>query len=137
MQILLACSKNMSGEPAVTDCGCTEPEFGNTAGLLARQLASYSPDELQTLLNVNPKIASLNYSRYRNFTDETTKTPAIFAYDGKAFQCFAPQTMSCDDLMYANRHLIIGSFLYGMLRPLDRINRYRLEGNAELPAPQE
>lgn len=110
-----------------------EPAFQSIADQLAMRLAGYSPDELQTLLRVNKDIARENWLRYRHYADRTTRIPAVFAYDGMVFRKLSPESMSTEDLCYADRHLFIGSFLYGLLRPLDMINPYRLEGDVELP----
>jgi cytoplasmic iron level regulating protein YaaA (DUF328/UPF0246 family) len=85
------------------------------------------------LLHVNRQIAADNWQRYQSFFDESCRQPAVFSYDGMVFQKIAPETMTDDELHYANQHLFIGSFLYGLLRPLDLISKYRLEGNVELP----
>lgn len=133
MQILLACAKIMTGEAPQRFDFTTQPVFQQQANDNAVQLAGLSVENLQELLHVNRTIALENKQRYQSFFDEETKVPAVFAYDGMVFRKLAPETMSDDELLYANSHLLIGSFLYGMLRPLDMINRYRLEGNVVLP----
>lgn len=114
----------------------TEPDFQAEADALAAELASYTPDELQGMLQVNPGIARDSWVSYQHWTDPTTRQPAIFAYDGIVFLKLAPETLSEADLRYANDHLMIGSYLYGMLRPLDLINPYRLEGKVTLPGTE-
>ncbi len=111
----------------------TEPYFQSEADALAAELASYTPDELQGMLQVNPGIARDSWVYYQHWTDSTTRQPAIFAYDGIVFLKLAPESFTEADLRYANDHLMIGSYLYGMLRPLDLINPYRLEGKVTLP----
>ena len=133
MQILLACAKTMTDNaPSGLPSG-TQPAFQDVADRLALQLGEYSLEELQAILHVNRHIAAENRRRYSMFFDSSTRIPAIFAYDGMVFQKLSPETLSNDDLLYANGHLFFGSFLYGLLRPLDLINRYRLEGKVELP----
>jgi cytoplasmic iron level regulating protein YaaA (DUF328/UPF0246 family) len=112
----------------------SEPHFQSLANENAVQLASYSADELKGLLRVNDVIAQENWKRYQHFFDEEEqREPAVFAYDGMVFRKLAPESMSMDDLGYANSHLLIASFLYGLLRPLDLVRRYRLEGDVVLP----
>lgn len=101
--------------------------------MIAAQMASYSAEELQDMLGVSRKIAVENMLRYRSWPDSSTLTPAVMAYDGMVFNRLAPQNLSPDDLAYASEHLFIASFLYGLLRPLDLINPYRLEGKVSLP----
>lgn len=133
MQILLACAKTMTGSPPGGLTAATEPAFGRETARMAVQLAGYSADELQHILHTNRKIAGENWLRYQNFFDGSTRVPAVFAYDGMVFKKLAPETWDGACLDYANRHLLICSFLYGLLRPLDLVNRYRMEGGVELP----
>lgn len=111
----------------------TEPVFKKQAQKNALQLAGYSVHELQDMLRCNHDIALENWQRYQLFFDESTRKAAVFAYDGMVFQKLAPETFTEEELRYANKHLNIGSFLYGLLRPLDLVNIYRLEGEVELP----
>lgn len=133
MQILIGCAKTMTDQVPPVLSGCTVPAFQGEADRLAMELACYSPEELQLLLKVNKRIANENWLRYQNFFDLTMRMPAVFGYDGMVYKKLSPETMDKATLAFANEHLLIGSFLYGLLRPLDLINRYRLEGNVELP----
>lgn len=132
MQILIACAKIMTDRQSSNVPMLTSPAFQNIATAIALELSKYSPNELQELLHVNKKIASENWRRYQDFPNPDSLMPAVFSYDGMVFQKLAPESMSEGDLAYANNHLFVGSFLYGLLRPLDRIHCYRLEGNVEL-----
>ena len=85
----------------------TSPLYGAQAGELAGQLATLSTEELAKILRVNHRIAATNRLRYSRFHE------------------------------YAQAHLNITSFLYGLLRPLDAIRTYRLEGDAVLPGHGE
>ena len=58
--------------------------------------------------------------------------PALISYTGIVFKRIAPKDFTKDDLEYAQQHLLISSFLYGLLRPLDLIKNYRLEGDVRL-----
>lgn len=132
MQILIGCAKIMTADaPIIT--GCTEPTFQHYANNIAMQIVEYSAEELSGMLHCNMAIAKENWLRYQHFSNLSTRRPAVFSYDGMVFQKIAPESMSVADLQYANDHLLIGSFLYGLLRPLDLINPYRLEGNVALP----
>jgi len=66
------------------------------------------------------------------FFEDTEKLPAILAYHGQAYKHLKAETLTADDLHYSQQHLWITSFLYGMLRPLDGILPYRMEGHVEL-----
>ena len=129
MQILLACAKIMTGTAPEWLPIATEPTFLAHANAHVKQLLQYSVEELQEMLNINHDIAVENWRRFQQFYDNEGLVPAVFAYDGMVFQKLAPETFSDADLRYANDHLLIGSFLYGLLRPLDIVHRYRMEGN--------
>ena len=132
MQILIACAKIMCDRQPSNVPTLTSPAFQSIAADIALELSKYSPNELQELLHVNRKIANENWRRYQDFHNPDSLLPAVFSYDGMVFQKLAPESMGEDDLSYANNYLFIGSFLYGLLRPLDKIHCYRLEGNVEL-----
>ena len=68
------------------------------------------------------------------FFDEKTKLPAILAYHGQAYKQLKAEALTVDDLTYSQGKLWITSFLYGLLRPLDGILPYRMEGHVELPS---
>ena len=133
MQILIACAKIMTGSAPKAISNATEPAFQMQANQNALQMLTYSVDELQDMLHINRDIAIENWKRFQAFHVNETRQPAVFSYDGMVFQRLAPETFSDEELKYANEHLLISSFLYGLLRPLDMVNKYRLEGNVILP----
>lgn len=132
MQLLLSCAKTMGGSASAARLPSTEPAFGNEAAELALRMARLTTDELARLLRVNRRIAAENRLRYARFHSEAP-VPALLAYTGIVFKHIGPEGFSPDDFAYAQRHLNITSFLYGLLRPLDAIRPYRLEGDAVLP----
>ena len=133
MQILIGCAKTMTGLVPRLIAGGTEPAFQRNADGIALRLARYSADELQAMLHCSAAIAKENWFRFRRLVDPSTRRPAVFSYDGMVYKKIDPESMDDADLKYANEHLLISSFLYGLLRPLDLINQYRLEGKVELP----
>ena len=133
MQILLASAKIMTGTCERALPCISYPAFQSQAYDLAIQLSRYTAEELQHVLKVDRRIAELNRMRFHSFFDESLRQSAVFRYDGMVFQKLAPETWTDDELVYANSHLFVASFMYGLLRPLDRINSYRLEGNVVLP----
>ena len=135
MIVYLSCAKTMA-EICNRDLEriTTQPHFLKNAEDNAMRMASCTPAEISTMLGVNDSIALDVWSRYQHFFDSSVPSiPAVFAYDGMAFRKLSPETMTDVQLEYANSHLFISSFLYGLLRPLDAIRRYRLEGRAVLP----
>ena len=112
----------------------TIPRFQKEAAEIALQMSQFSVDELERLLRVNAKIAVENYKRYQAFHAETTpELPALLAYTGIVFKRLNPKDFSAEDFGYAQEHLRLTSFCYGLLRPLDVIRAYRLEGDVVLP----
>ena len=133
MQILISCAKIMTGCAPSDISFATEPTFQSQANDNAMQMLNYSVEELCEMLHINRDMALENWKRFRSFHDNSIRQPAAFCYDGMVYQRLAPETLSDSELRYANDHLMISSFLYGILRPLDMINKYRLEGNISLP----
>ncbi|KGF24469.1 YaaA family protein [Prevotella histicola] len=134
MQIILASAKIMNSTTEVQVPNTHQPCFRQEAGQLALELGEMSAEELATELHCNKKIAVENKLRYQDFFNEKATLPAILAYYGQAYKCLKAQEYSKDDLRYADSHLWITSFLYGLLRPLDLIHPYRLEGKTKLPS---
>ena len=132
MQILIGCAKIMTGCAPSDISFATEPTFQSQANDNAMQMLNYSVEELCEMLHINRDMALENWKRFRSFHDNSIRQPAAFCYDGMVYQRLAPETLSDSELQYANDHLMISSFLYGILRPLDMINKYRLEGNVIL-----
>src|SRR5699024_8454148 len=80
-----------------------------------------------------PKIALENQQRYQIFhSPDTAELPAILAYTGIVFKRIDPSTFTPADFEYAQEHLRLTSFGYGLLKPLDLIKNYRLEGDIKL-----
>ena len=112
----------------------TVPRFQKEASGIALQMSQFSVDELERLLRVNAKIAVENYKRYQAFHAEgTPELPALLAYTGIVFKRLNAKDFSKVEFEYAQEHLRLTSFCYGLLRPLDVIRSYRLEGDVVLP----
>lgn len=133
MQILISCAKTMG----YVECNIpytSQPAFADKAAETVGHLAKMNTAELQAALHTTSKIAAENVMRYRHFFDECNRTtPAIMSYNGIVFKQISADTLCPEDLEYAQNHLFITSFLYGLLRPFDEIRAYRLEGNVRLP----
>lgn len=93
-------------------------------------LRKFSPDKIGGLMKLSEKLSKLNWQRYRDFTVPFTTDnarQAIFAFKGDVYEGLAVENFGKSDLEYAQKHLRIISGLYGLLRPLDLIQPYRLE----------
>ena len=135
MQILLASAKIMHDvlkkAPGVVS---STPRFAHEAEAFARDMAQYSTEVIAEMLGCSQQIAGQNKLRFMRFFEQTEKIPAIFTYHGQAYKHLKAETLTEADLNYAQAHLWITSLLYGLLRPLDGILPYRMEGSVELPS---
>lgn len=135
MQILLAPAKLMIDNPAnCTIDGVSSPVFQTEADHIVAAMYDYTVDELADMLHINRELAISTHQRYNDFFDPDTRRAAIGRYDGIVFKNIDAENFTPAQLEFANTHVNICSFLYGLLRPLDLINPYRLEGDVTLPA---
>ena len=134
MLTFISCAKTMTSKTKVTSTvSATVPSFLKQAEENAMELSSLSTEELGKLLHVNPKLAAENVLRYHDFfSDSNRALPAILSYTGMVFKRINASDFTSEDFSYAQDHLLITSFLYGLLRPMDLIKNYRLEGNVKL-----
>ena len=113
----------------------TRPNFEAEAMSLARTARNLTLGGLQDLMDISPDLARLNRDRFKAFSAEPTGDalrPAAFAFAGDTYQGLEAQSLSDDDLRWGQDHLRILSGLYGVLRPLDEIQAYRLEMGSKL-----
>ena len=116
MQLLLSCAKTMTERSSVPTPRTTRPAYRSEAAELAAGLATLPTDELARLLRVNRRIAAENRLRYGRFHgDDDAAIPALTAYTGIVFKRIDPASFTDADFEYAQRHLNITSFLYGLL----------------------
>lgn len=131
MQILLANAKIMFDKAERKPL--STPLFQSTANSLAAEMAMMDVEELARQLDCSPKIAAENWKRYQDFA-VAEKLPAILAYNGQAYKHLRAKTLSDEALAFAQEHLWITCFLYGLLRPMDGIVPYRMEHCVTLEA---
>lgn len=130
MIILMNSSKTLDFSPTVGISRHTVPEFLKDAALLVEQLRKFSASELSELMGISGKLAKLNVERYANW--QTTAAPAeakqaILAFKGDIYYGIETENYDKKDFDFAQQHVRVLSGLYGMLRPLDLIQPYRLE----------
>ncbi len=119
---------------SVPEVSLSLPRFQNEAQAFAKDMAQYSTETIAEMLGCSRQIAVQNRMRYMRFFEDAPKLPAILAYHGQAYKHLKAETLTADDLNYSQGKLWITSFLYGLLRPLDGILPYRMEGHVELPS---
>ncbi len=123
--------------PPVSDYSL--PEFIEDSRLLVEELRKLSPDELVQLMDVSRKIADMNYERFARWHtpfNPDNASRAVMLFNGQVYQGLKAEDMSPEDLRFAQQHLRILSGLYGILRPLDLIQPYRLEMGTKLTNPR-
>lgn len=117
------------------DTPAPTPEFTQAAFLkhskqLIGELRALSPQAISKLMGISDKLGALNFDRFANW--QTPFKPAnakqaLFAFQGDVYTGMAAEQFSAEDIQFAQRHLRILSGLYGLLRPLDLMQAYRLE----------
>ena len=126
---LLSPAKKLDFAPAPAFAKPTTPVLMKNTALLAARAKKFTRDDLRRLMDISPKLADLNYQRFQAFdlAGGTESKPAIYAFNGDVYMGFAAKTLDKDDIAFAQKHVAILSGLYGLLRPLDAIQPYRLE----------
>jgi len=135
MLILISPSKTLDFDIPEKAINPSQPEFLAEAQLLVDKLKKFNPKKLQELMHINLKLADLNAARYMDwcqpFTEENARQ-ALLVFKGEVFTGLNSEDLSSDDLQFSQDHLRILSGLYGVLRPLDLIQAYRLEMGTKL-----
>lgn len=138
MLAILSPAKTLDYDTPVPDLPLTKPDFLPRTKALIGILRDLSPQEVGSLMGISDKLAALNVARYADwsprFTDKNSRA-AILAFMGDVYEGMQAQTFSAADHDYAQQHLRILSGLYGLLRPLDRLQPYRLEMGTALANP--
>ncbi|MBL0126910.1 MAG: peroxide stress protein YaaA [Flavobacteriales bacterium] len=129
MLALLSPAKDLSKEAPPTYEGATQPVLLEDCALLVAKMKSLSAKKLAKLMDLSPALGELNRQRYEEWSTPFTKTnarPAIFTFNGEVYRGLKARAFDRSDLQFAQHHLRILSGLYGVLRPLDLMQDYRL-----------
>ena len=109
----------------------SEPYFKENVNELVNVVRDLSVQELENLMDISTNLAELNKVRFNEFGNQQKKA-AAFAFAGDTYKGLSIEKLERDDLDFAQKHLRILSGLYGVLRPLDEIEPYRLEMGSKL-----
>ena len=135
MVIIISPAKILNLKPQTLISDFTIPDFIAKSEQLVNYMQQLDINDLIDLYSSTVLIAKTNYSRFRNwhlpFTPDNAKQ-AVLMYNGEVFNGLGAKTMTADDFSYLQQHLRILSGLYGILRPLDLIQPYRLDIGSEL-----
>jgi len=135
MITVISPAKKLDFEGAALKIDASEPDFKADAYSLSRTARRLSVAKLQKLMSISPALAKLNQARFKDFQEAPAPEhvkPAALAFAGDTYIGLQADTLSADDLAYAQEHLRILSGLYGLLRPMDNIQPYRLEMGSRL-----
>ena len=137
MLFLLSPAKTLDYETPVGDLPRTQPEFLPQSARLIDVLRKKSARQVANLMHLSDKLAALNVERYRAWSpqgSEGNARQAVLAFNGDVYDGLQARRLAPDDLDWAQQHLCILSGLYGVLRPLDWMQPYRLEMGTALKA---
>ncbi|MEE4661148.1 MAG: peroxide stress protein YaaA [Halieaceae bacterium] len=130
MLIVLSPAKTLDYETPPSTRKSTQPALLDQAEALVSDARQLSPQQISKLMGVSDRIADLNHQRFMNwgkpFTLDNAKQ-ALLAFRGDVYTGLDADTLNNDDMAFAQKHLRILSGLYGVLRPLDLMQPYRLE----------
>lgn len=135
MLVVLSPAKNLN-EDSNRPKGQTSPRHLGDSAILVNKLKKLTKPKLMNLMGISQDLAALNVERYQNFEekhDTTNSYSALFTFNGDAYRGLDATSLSEKTIDYTQNHLRILSGLYGILRPLDHMQPYRLEMGTKLP----
>ena len=135
MLIVLSPAKTLDFESPIKVNKTTEPDFIPRSAELISTLRTMPPAQIGSLMSISDSLAQLNVARYaswsKKFTPDNSR-PAVLAFDGDVYEGLDARSLNARQLDWAQKHLRILSGLYGLLRPLDLMQPYRLEMGTRL-----
>ena len=135
MLFLLSPAKSLDYDTPAGDTPHSQPLFVDQAAVLIKALRKKSWRQVSKLMDLSQSLSELNVARYASWTPEfnlENAKQAVLAFDGDVYDGLVAKTLQPDDLAWAQDHLCILSGLYGVLRPLDLMQPYRLEMGTSL-----
>lgn len=130
MLTVISPAKKLDYSSTVEPQAHTQPELLSHAKELLKGLKTLSPQDVCALMGLSDKLGALNYERFQEWRtpfDQKNARQAVLAFKGDVYQGLDAQSMSAGELAWAQDNLRILSGLYGLLRPLDLMQPYRLE----------
>jgi cytoplasmic iron level regulating protein YaaA (DUF328/UPF0246 family) len=126
MLIVLSPAKSLDFSTNFKCSNATKPIFQKETSVLVDNLKMLTINNLQELMSISKKLGELNYHRFQDF-QKNQQRQAILAFDGDVYGGIDKINFNEKDFDFAQKHIVILSGLYGLLRPLDSIKPYRLE----------
>ncbi|ALB02260.1 hypothetical protein ACH24_00355 [Francisella persica ATCC VR-331] len=131
MIVIISPAKSQNFEPIKTDYKFTQPIFKEQITKLINTLKHYEVEEIEKLMKISTKLAGEVFAKHNNFDpnkyDNSNAKAAIFTFNGDVYKGLEADTLNSKTIEYSQSHLLMLSGLYGLIRPLDLIQAYRLE----------
>jgi len=130
MLTVLSPAKKLDWEGPIPNVAASTPVLEKDIGILAKQARKLSANKLKSLMEISDNLAQLNHQRFQDFSmpfTEANSRPAVFAFAGDTYVGLDASQLDEQDLQFAQGQLRILSGLYGLLRPMDLLQPYRLE----------
>jgi len=130
MLFLLSPAKSLDYESTLPAIAATQPKFVPQSAELIATLKQKTPQQISDLMDLSEALAKLNVQRYKAWSPQFTEAnarPAVLAFNGDVYEGLDAKSLKPKDLQWAQVHVAILSGLYGVLRPLDLMQPYRLE----------
>ena len=135
MLAIISPAKTLDFESAVRNLPVSQPHLTDYSEQLIEICRQLSPQDLSSLMSISDKLAGLNAARFAEWTkfhNEKNSRAAIWAFKGDVYTGLDADSLSDEDVQFAQRHLRMLSGLYGLLKPLDLMQPYRLEMGTKL-----
>ncbi|WP_075321309.1 peroxide stress protein YaaA [Histophilus somni] len=135
MLAIISPAKTLDWESVVPNFAFSQPHLTAYSEKLINICRQLSPAQISSLMSISDKLAGLNVVRFEQWQiehNEQNSRAAIYAFKGDVYTGLEVETLSRDDIQFAQQHLRVLSGLYGVLRPLDLMQPYRLEMGTKL-----
>ncbi|AUI65662.1 MULTISPECIES: peroxide stress protein YaaA [Glaesserella] len=139
MLAIISPAKTLDFETKIDGFTFSQPKLTAYSQQLIDICKLLSPAEVASLMSISDKLASLNVARFAEWTQTHTEQnakPALFAFKGDVYTGLEAETLTAEQVEYAQHHLRMLSGLYGLLKPLDLMQPYRLEMGTKLANPK-
>ena len=133
--VIISPAKTLDFDTPPTTDAYSMPAFMKESKQLVKRLREFAPQDLSDLMKISSKLGQLNYDRYASWNPKFTTAnakPAALAFKGDVYQGLGAETLDQRDLNWAQKRVRILSGLYGLLKPLDLMQPYRLEMGTRL-----
>ncbi|MBS0968798.1 peroxide stress protein YaaA [Nissabacter archeti] len=139
MLMIISPAKTLDYESPLATTHYTQPALLDHSQALIERCRALTPAQIASLMSISDKLADLNAGRFQNWTPDFTPDnarQALLAFKGDVYTGLEAHTFSEQDFSFAQQHLRMLSGLYGLLRPLDLMQPYRLEMGTKLDTPR-